>query len=618
MAGDVNAIPAVRLLELRYHLQYLLDAEASKPSPVFTAFFETSDDDSDDEAGAEDAENGAKGAAEDGTAEGADEAADSSSESSAEEAGEEGAEGAEDSLGAGSGPLLEGDDAGASKVPAEGSGASDGGVPGAADQPAAFPTFPHIVDPVEGNLKEARGSCDSAGAGTEPVACAAAGIAVESGTQHMASPIGVCGPERAVDTTEYRAAADMTNVADAAVESDTYRAAVAAAADGPERAAGAIFAGTAAAAAPAPFAADPFRSSASSSASAGDAACASAAHAACGWAAAHQEHAADGTAAAGSSGIAGMVTVTGPHMASAAVTAQLNPHELASAPWATASADVDIHGTAAAGAAAAPDVEACKEGGEGEASAAAEGNPKEAWEEGSGGHLDHASDIAGTTSAWVASIAASSGSDFGWRQMTTESQAPLGGDGGDAGGADAGGGAACDTGCAPASSGESCGGQAAGGSEADESRAAKRPRRAVLISPAWREGAVAAAELAMRRRLQAAKDGDKLELMLQQVHYSQESIRGFFRDGRPVSQMLRELRAGEKAVADIPKISAVLWNGTIYSADNRRLWTFKHCGMPHDTRIPVVVGAADGKFLKKLTSPSAGRTVRRRGDQGFT
>jgi len=172
------------------------------------------------------------------------------------------------------------------------------------------------------------------------------------------------------------------------------------------------------------------------------------------------------------------------------------------------------------------------------------------------------------------------------------------------------------------SSGSACGSgstsQAVDGSAADgDTRAAKRPRRALLLSPAWREGAVAAAELAMRRKLQAAKEGDKLELMLQQVQYSQESIRGFFRDSRPVGQMLRELRSGEKAVADIPKISAVLWNGTIYSADNRRLWTFKHCGMPHDSRIPVVVGTADNKFLRKLTSPSGGRTMRRRGDQGF-
>merc|ERR1712061_53359 len=108
-----------------------------------------------------------------------------------------------------------------------------------------------------------------------------------------------------------------------------------------------------------------------------------------------------------------------------------------------------------------------------------------------------------------------------------------------------------------------------------------------------------------------------MELLLGQVKYSQESILGFFRDGRPVAQMRRELQLGEKSIKDIPKISAVLHNGKIYSADNRRLWTFKHCGMPHNTRIQVAVGKADGRFWRKFTTPTGGKTIRRRGDRGF-
>jgi len=147
-------------------------------------------------------------------------------------------------------------------------------------------------------------------------------------------------------------------------------------------------------------------------------------------------------------------------------------------------------------------------------------------------------------------------------------------------------------------------------------RGCKRPR-AMLLSPAWREGALAAAELSVRKRLEAASEGDRLDVLLQQVNYSQESVKGLFRDGRPVAQMLQELQTGKKAVTEIPMISAVLWNGRVYSADNRRLWTFKNCGMPHDSRIPVVVGVPDSRFTRKLTTPTSGRSVRRRGNEGF-
>jgi len=144
----------------------------------------------------------------------------------------------------------------------------------------------------------------------------------------------------------------------------------------------------------------------------------------------------------------------------------------------------------------------------------------------------------------------------------------------------------------------------------------KRPRT-MLLSPAWREGALAAAELAVRKRLEVANEGDRLDVLLQQVNYSQESVKGFFRDGRPVAQMRRELQTGEKSVAEIPMISAVLWNGRVYSADNRRLWTFKNAGIPHDSRIPVVVGIPDSRFQRKFSTASSGLSVRKRGEQGF-
>jgi len=142
-------------------------------------------------------------------------------------------------------------------------------------------------------------------------------------------------------------------------------------------------------------------------------------------------------------------------------------------------------------------------------------------------------------------------------------------------------------------------------------------KKAKLISPAWREGSRAAADLLSQRKLEAAKEGDVVELIVRQVRYSQDSIRGIFRDGRPIMQMRRELFEGKKSLASIPTITAVVHDGQVYSTDNRRLWTFKHCGITHDARIPVVVGKLNEKSARKFTTPSKGITIRRRAEHGF-
>lgn len=142
--------------------------------------------------------------------------------------------------------------------------------------------------------------------------------------------------------------------------------------------------------------------------------------------------------------------------------------------------------------------------------------------------------------------------------------------------------------------------------------------RSVLLTPAWRDGALAASELLFKRRLECARPGEELQLTLRQILYSQESIKGTFRDGRTIGQMRRELAMGTKAVTDIPRIHAVMHEGRVYSADNRRLWAFKHSGMPHDSRINVVASWESDLFYRKLTTPTHGRTVRRRGeDTGY-
>jgi len=139
----------------------------------------------------------------------------------------------------------------------------------------------------------------------------------------------------------------------------------------------------------------------------------------------------------------------------------------------------------------------------------------------------------------------------------------------------------------------------------------------LLVNPAWREGACKAKELILKRRLERAKEGEEVVVTLGQLRYSQESIKGFFCDGRPVSRMLSELHDGEKNIEDIPTISAVVHDATVYSLDNRRLWTFKHCGMSSNTFITVTAGRRDQKFFRKYTTPTGGVSVRRRCDNGF-
>lgn len=65
-------------------------------------------------------------------------------------------------------------------------------------------------------------------------------------------------------------------------------------------------------------------------------------------------------------------------------------------------------------------------------------------------------------------------------------------------------------------------------------------KKAKLISAAWRAGSRAAAELLSQKKLEAAKEGDVIELILRQIRYSQESIRAIFRDGRAIMQMYQE------------------------------------------------------------------------------
>eukprot|EP00403_Amphidinium_massartii_P003640 CAMPEP_0178378670 /NCGR_PEP_ID=MMETSP0689_2-20121128/4548_1 /TAXON_ID=160604 /ORGANISM="Amphidinium massartii, Strain CS-259" /LENGTH=318 /DNA_ID=CAMNT_0019998751 /DNA_START=9 /DNA_END=965 /DNA_ORIENTATION=- len=139
----------------------------------------------------------------------------------------------------------------------------------------------------------------------------------------------------------------------------------------------------------------------------------------------------------------------------------------------------------------------------------------------------------------------------------------------------------------------------------------------MVVDDDMKHGVAAATELILRRKLERAREGDRVQLTINQIRFSQESIKGSFSDGREVKLMIEELATGKKTLNDIPPITVVIHNGEIYSADNRRLFVFKQSGMPPETRIPVIVGRSNAAFSRKLTTPSDGESLRRRADDGF-
>lgn len=140
-------------------------------------------------------------------------------------------------------------------------------------------------------------------------------------------------------------------------------------------------------------------------------------------------------------------------------------------------------------------------------------------------------------------------------------------------------------------------------------------RKAVLFAPARQNGAKAARQLILKRRLESAHVGSLQQIYLSQVKYCQESIRKTFQDGRQVATMCRELQTGQKTIKDIPPITVVVDGDYVFSADNRRLWAFKNCGIPHDTRIDVKVGRRSHSFREKYTTPTTGLSIRKRSEK---
>lgn len=98
---------------------------------------------------------------------------------------------------------------------------------------------------------------------------------------------------------------------------------------------------------------------------------------------------------------------------------------------------------------------------------------------------------------------------------------------------------------------------------------------------------------------------------LEDIYYSQDSIKQSFQDGQTLEKMKRQLLQGVKTVTDIPRITVVRHQGHWFSVDNRRLWVFKQVYSGTKT-IPVCQGVQDHRFWNKFTTKNGGRQIRLR------
>ena len=98
------------------------------------------------------------------------------------------------------------------------------------------------------------------------------------------------------------------------------------------------------------------------------------------------------------------------------------------------------------------------------------------------------------------------------------------------------------------------------------------------------------------------------------IRFSQNSIKGTFRDGRSIDDLVKGLRDGSIKPSDVPAIRTVERKGQLISIDNRRLAAFKEAGVPIRTRPATTAEIAQAQKQGKFSAgPSGSGTIRIRG-----
>lgn len=104
-------------------------------------------------------------------------------------------------------------------------------------------------------------------------------------------------------------------------------------------------------------------------------------------------------------------------------------------------------------------------------------------------------------------------------------------------------------------------------------------------------------------------------IALGEIFYTQDSIKRWFSDGRPLSLMNMELKLKTKTVADIQRIHVVQHMGEWFSLDNRRLYVFKDVFSASNPIIVDIKSKQDvererhRRWEDKFTTSNRGRRI---------
>ncbi|MFE6072513.1 RHS repeat domain-containing protein [Streptomyces sp. NPDC056525] len=92
------------------------------------------------------------------------------------------------------------------------------------------------------------------------------------------------------------------------------------------------------------------------------------------------------------------------------------------------------------------------------------------------------------------------------------------------------------------------------------------------------------------------------------VRYSQDSIKGSFKDGQSFGRAIDDLKAGRTTANDFPAIRIFEKEGKIYTLDNRRLYVFKEAGAPINFRRATPQEVSSEGW--KMTTQNDGTSIR--------
>ena len=95
------------------------------------------------------------------------------------------------------------------------------------------------------------------------------------------------------------------------------------------------------------------------------------------------------------------------------------------------------------------------------------------------------------------------------------------------------------------------------------------------------------------------------------VRFSQDSIKGTFKAGGSIEDLVIGLKNGTIKPGDIPPIRLVEKDGVLYSLDNRRLQAFQEAGIPIPYRMATPEEIAAEAF--KFSTENGGTSIRVRG-----